>query len=197
MNCSRGDRRVLAVRLAGAALAFAALSAASAQGSYTFLAARGQAPEELQGRLLRVIDDPNLGLRWLLVRDPAQPAGPARLVLASTLASTYAPAGEADGKADGKADDKADGNADAGASPLPAAFAAQAARLRPVIRAGDRLLLEQDSDLARVRLEAVAMQPAAAGAALRARLAIGGKVVRAVALGPGRAAFAPGREGWQ
>lgn len=181
MNDWRGDRRVLAARLAGAALALVALGAASAQGSHTLLAARGQAPRGVQGRLLRVIDDPNLGQRWLLVRDPAQPAGPARLVLASVLPSTDAQSSQTD----------------AGAGPLPAAFAAQAARLRPVIRAGDRLLLEQDSDLARVRLEAVAMQPAAAGTTLRARLAIGGKVVQVLALGPGRAAFAPGREGWQ
>jgi flagella basal body P-ring formation protein FlgA len=36
-------------------------------------------------------------------------------------------------------------------------------------------------------LEAVAMSPAMAGSSLNVRLSIGGKVIRAVASGPGRA----------
>jgi flagella basal body P-ring formation protein FlgA len=60
----------------------------------------------------------------------------------------------------------------------------------PVIRSGDRLVVEESSAVVEARLEAVALGPAAEGAEFRVRLAIGGKVVLAVALGPGHAAFA-------
>jgi len=73
--------------------------------------------------------------------------------------------------------------------------ATEAARLwLPVIRAGDRLIVEEKTAVAEVRLEAVALGPAGNGFPLLVRLKIGGRVVRAVALGPGRAAFAPETE---
>jgi hypothetical protein len=59
----------------------------------------------------------------------------------------------------------------------------------PVIHAGDRLIVEENTRLVEARLAAVAMGPAIAGAPLDVRLTIGGKVMRAVALAPGRAAF--------
>jgi flagella basal body P-ring formation protein FlgA len=59
----------------------------------------------------------------------------------------------------------------------------------PVIRTGDSVVLEESSPLIEARLEARALGPAACGAEFKARLAIGGKIVRAVALGKGRAAF--------
>jgi hypothetical protein len=62
----------------------------------------------------------------------------------------------------------------------------------PVIRSGDRLVIEESSALVEARLEAVALNAAAQGAEFNARLAIGGKVARAMALAPGRAAFATG-----
>ena len=65
----------------------------------------------------------------------------------------------------------------------------------PLIRSGDRLVIEENSAVVEARLEAVALGPAAVGAEFKARLAIGGRVVRAVALGPGRASFvAPARK---
>jgi flagella basal body P-ring formation protein FlgA len=63
------------------------------------------------------------------------------------------------------------------------------AAIRPVIRAGDRVVVEESSAVAEARLGAVALESARAGSALNVRLEIGGRVVRAVALGTGRAVF--------
>jgi predicted secreted protein len=63
-----------------------------------------------------------------------------------------------------------------------------------VIHTGDALILEENTALVEARLEAVALGPAVSGLAFNVRLKIGGNVVRAVALGPGRAAFAPESE---
>jgi hypothetical protein len=62
----------------------------------------------------------------------------------------------------------------------------------PVIHSGDRLIVEEDTRRVQMRLEAVALGQAASGASLNVRLAFRGNVVRAIALGPGRAAFAQG-----
>jgi hypothetical protein len=59
----------------------------------------------------------------------------------------------------------------------------------PVIHSGDALVLEESTPLVEARLEARALGPAICGGEFNARLAVGGKVVRAVALGKGRAAF--------
>ena len=59
----------------------------------------------------------------------------------------------------------------------------------PVIHAGDRLIVEENSSVVEARLEAVALGPAAVGSLLQARLRIGGRVVRVVALASGRAEF--------
>jgi hypothetical protein len=112
---------------------------------------------------LSEIRDPHTGQRWLLVRDETHPGGPGRLVLA----------GAAWKSADGATRRASDRLWEAG--PLP------------VIRAGDRLIVEEHTAAVDAVLEARAMNAAAAGAVFAARLTIGGKVVRAVALGPGRA----------
>ncbi len=121
---------------------------------------------------IRVIRDPHTGLRWLLRRDPSNPGGPGRLALM---------AGEDDSESRPR-------------------IATQAARSlnpdarTPAIRSGDRLVVEKNSAIVEARLEAVALSSANESAVFLARLAIGGKVVRAVALGPGRAEFAPDAE---
>ncbi len=79
--------------------------------------------------------------------------------------------------------------AEAGAACDPA----NEARLRPVIRAGDRLIVEEHTAVVDAALEAVRLNPAALGSTFKVRLKIGGKVLRAVALGPGRAALAAER----
>jgi len=70
-------------------------------------------------------------------------------------------------------------------------------KLHPVIRAGDRLMVEQSTAKADIQLEGIALSPAAAGELFRVRLQMSGKVVRTVALGPGRAVLATEKELWQ
>ena len=57
----------------------------------------------------------------------------------------------------------------------------------PLIRAGDRVVVEEHSAQADARLEAVAMGPAMAGASLNVRFSIGGQVARVVATAAGHA----------
>ena len=63
----------------------------------------------------------------------------------------------------------------------------------PVIHAGDRLIVEEHTAVAEAGWRLWRWDSAAVGRPLRVRLEIGGKVLRAVALGPGRAAFWPER----
>jgi hypothetical protein len=120
--------------------------------------------------LVREIDDPNNGDRWLLSRNDRYPGGPGRLVLAAVHRNEF------------------------GGAPSRAVSQAGAAAFNPVIRVGDRLIVEEHTARVDATLEALALGPAAAGSAFDVRLKMGGKVVRAVALAPGRAAFQPETE---
>ena len=111
-----------------------------------------------QGEVLREIDDPHTGDCWLLLRDPSHPAGPGRLVLAAF-----------------------------GMRSLPASVQAHSEAPLPVIRSGERVVLEGHSAVADVRLEASAIGPARMGESIQVRMTIGGRIVKAVALGPGHA----------
>jgi hypothetical protein len=113
------------------------------------------------GQLYREIDDPHTGDRWLLVRNEQFPGGPGRLV--RVVAHTGA-AGQ---------------------------IAAGRAVAPPVIRPGDWVIVEEHTAVVDAVLKARALHPAVLGAVFDVRLAIGGRVVRVVALGPGRAALAP------
>ena len=123
------------------------------------------------GDLVREIDDPHTGIRWLLIRNDANPGGPGRFTL---ITAGQAPAG---------------GNTqpENHATPL---------RFQPVIHSGDRLIVEEHTAVADARLQARALNSAALGSVFPVRLAIGGRVVRAVALGPGRAALKPETGVW-
>jgi hypothetical protein len=121
------------------------------------------------GQVVREICDPHTGKRWLLMRENGPPGGPGRMVLAGDFSRTAS----------------ADGS---GASPAEPGLTSS----RAVIRAGDKLIVEEHTSLVEAYLEAVALGPAAAGSTLDVRLKMGGKVVRAVALGPGRAAIQTG-----
>jgi hypothetical protein len=112
------------------------------------------------GEILREIDDPHNGDRWLLIRDDNHSAGPARLVLVSA----------------------ARGSASETRRTAPGTETPP-----PLIRAGDRVVVEEHSSVVDAHLEAVAMEPAWAGSAFNARLSIGGQTVRAVAAATGRA----------
>ncbi len=122
-------------------------------------------------RALREIDDPQTGTCWLLVRDESRPAGPGRLIQAATRQG-YSGGQSAELTADTVSPAKI-------LAPLPV-----------VIRSGDRLVVEEHSRVVAMLLEAVALGPATEGKTLNARLKVGDKVVRVVALGAGRARLA-------
>ena len=140
----------------------AAIFAAAQTGS------AGCAGESGKPQAVRVIQDPHTGMRWLLERTAGYPGGPGRMVLLT---------------------DKVAANREATICANDRAQTEPVAT--PVIRAGDRLVVEEHSAIVDARLEGVALGPAVKGAAFNIRLSVGGKVVRAVAAGPGRATFAP------
>jgi hypothetical protein len=127
----------------------------------------GLAQSQAGGEIVREIDDPHSGARWLLMRSSDHPGGPGLLVLVESGRNPVR-------------------QGQAAVEPLEV--------LRPVIRAGERLIVEENTPVVEARLEAVALGPAVAGSVLDARLKIGGRVVRAVALGPGRAELQPQTE---
>jgi len=121
------------------------------------------------GEALREIEDPFTGNRWLLLRDPNRPAGPGRLVLTRQGNSSQTRRGD-------------------GAAPTLSSSAG------PLIHTGDALVVEEHTSVADTRLEAVALGPATKGAYFKARLKIGGRVARVMAIAPGRAIFGPESE---
>jgi hypothetical protein len=123
----------------------------------------------VRAKLVCEIDDPSTGARWLLLRDDARPAGPGRLVLV----------------VGSKADSVTE---------LAAATQKASATEDTVIRTGDALIVEQHSPIIDARLQAMALGSAAPGNVFPARLTIGGKVVRALAIAAGRAVFVPESE---
>jgi hypothetical protein len=135
-----------------------------------YLAPAGVSPTQApaSGEIVRTIDDPHTGAHWLLMRDAGHPGGPGRLVIV-------------EGTRNRTAQNQAE------IEPSHTEF-------RPVLRAGDRLIVEENTLRVEARFEAVALGPAAPGSVLAVRLKLGGRVVRAVALGPGRALLQPGTE---
>lgn len=174
-------RMGLEVALGAAVLALWAASISCAQSPATIIPraqvilSSGELPEASQesltqgerGEVVREIDDPSTGDRWLLLRQGAVPGGPGRLVLAAGQRNAAAGMFERSARRTTKS------------------------RLLPVIRAGDRLIVEEHTAVADAVLEAQALGPAALGSTLDVRLTIGGRVVRAVALASGRAVLQP------
>lgn len=76
-----------------------------------------------------------------------------------------------------------DGSGAAGGAGLPPALP------QPVIRGGDAIVVVESTPVLEARYDAVALGSAEKGKAMNARLKVNGKVVHAVALGPGRAAL--------
>lgn len=136
-------------------------------GLLSLLLAVGSAPRawvqsgtpSAQRQLAGEIRDPQTGQRWLMLRDPAHPRWPARLV----------PAEAAD---------------------APTGAVALHALPQPVIHGGDAILIEETTPVLEAHYDAVALSAAERGKTMKARLKVNGRVVNAVALGPGRAALA-------
>jgi hypothetical protein len=123
---------------------------------------------------MREIDDPQTGTRWLLTRNAVHPEGPGRLATASMRIDSDPIHVGREGKVQGVT-----------AAEVPP---------RLVIRAGDRLIVEENTATIEARLEAVALGGAAAGSLLQARLKIGGRIVRVIARTPGHAVLSPETE---
>ncbi len=155
----------MALAVLPALCAFGQARSGNAAATRLLLHPAEQATARPGEEVFREIDDPATGDRWLLVRDTDDPGGPGRMVLAARGLSM--PSGS--------------GSIRTSAARAP---------LLPVIRAGDRVIVEENTPVVEARLEAIALGPAFTGSVFEARLEIGGKVVQAVALGPGRAAFA-------
>ena len=154
--------------------AFAILS-----GSATFSSAQPLAPPEViptQGlngapqRVLREIEDPATGMRWLLFHNQMIPNGPGRLL---AIGAGNPAALQTKGSA-----------ASTGSNPM----------LRPplpvIIRGGDVVTVEEVSALVKLQMEGIALGPAKLGNTLQVRLTVGKHVVSVVALGPGRTRLA-------
>jgi hypothetical protein len=158
---------VVVVLAMAAPMAHAQAARAADSGRLVMISSPGppSAYPAASGDIVREIDDPHNGDRWLLMRDESHPAGPGFFRLVSTASG-------------GRMDPSQARQTTPGADTPP-----------PVIRAGDRVVVEENTTVVEAHLVAVAMGPAWAGSAFNVRLSIGGRVVRAVAQGPGRAIF--------
>ena len=154
--------------MAAASGAYGQTAATTGPGMRILISPPGFAQAQAGDEIVREIDDPHSGARWLLMRNSDHPGGPGLLVLAEG------------GRNTGRQD--------------KARFEPSGVDPRTVIRAGERLVVEENTPVVEARLEAVALGPAVLGSVLEARLKIGGRVVRAVALGPGRAELQPQTE---
>jgi len=162
MRTESWSKRRNTIWLQGAVLMTLALRAPALSNGQLNSAPGGSATAD--PTVLREIVDPSTGHHWLLLRDQARPGAPGRLVLAAT------PHGMSPG----------DSLARLVVPVLPSA------RLQPIIRGGDRVMVEETTPVVEAHLEGVALQPAAEGAQLDVRLKLSGTRVRAVALAPGR-----------
>jgi hypothetical protein len=166
----------LAAALVSCGAAAAAQTASSANlppQSSLFISVGASVPRPVTDQVIREIDDPHSGARWLLMRNDSHPAGPGRLVLIAATC-TQPEQGEHEDKSSCVAKEKT--------------------HLNPVIRTGDQLIVEENTAVIEARLEGVALGSATLGSAFDVRLKIGGKIARVVALAPGRAAFQSGTE---
>jgi hypothetical protein len=166
----------MALALAGSVLAFGQDGHESRQDlpPGPRLAMNRQPDSQFAGPILRQIDDPSTGRRWILFGNAAHPEGPGRLLLAGAPGMVR--------------DVPMAGPYQQGNWKVPASSP------RPVIHAGDAVIVEEHTAIVDAHLEAVALSSAASGVEFRARLKIGGKVVRALAVDSARATLICGDE---
>ncbi|WP_263352133.1 hypothetical protein [Acidicapsa acidisoli] len=147
-------------------------------------------PLRAPGEAGREFVDPCLGSHWRIQSNAEHPGWPGRLVLVNAGA----------GPDRGGNSAAATGSAGNGSNQvsLPAGNGSQFSPniTRPLaVRAGDRLIVEQDSAVLHAEIEAVALESARTGDSVRVRLSAGsttphgiaGKVVSVIATGAGQA----------
>lgn len=129
---------------------------------------------QVTGRVLGKLDDPSTGCHWILLANVAHPEGPGRVVLVGRpVAGREAATGRSASPTKGFVRDTA---------PLAA------------IHAGDTVVVEEHTPVVEARLAALALGSAEPGGEFRARLKIGGKVVRVRAIDSSSAALVIGKE---
>jgi hypothetical protein len=120
----------------------------------------GQFLGELHGEIHNEIADPCLGHHWQLVIDPTHPGWPGRLILLDQKAqSAQNPQNR----------NQPDNRMQAGLKRSVSDMQSM------VIRAGDRVTVDQDSGVLDARFEAVALESAWTGEKLRVRLIVAGR----------------------
>jgi hypothetical protein len=137
--------------------------------------------------VVREIDDPHTGDQWLLMRNDLNPGGPGRMVLMSLNPASA----KISSKSPSPSRSHSAGTLTGTLTVASVARGQASQAFHPVIRSGDLLIVEEHTAILDTSLEAVALAPAEAGAALNVRLKIGGKVLRALALSAGRAVLQP------
>jgi hypothetical protein len=154
-------------------------------GAHLLAAVTVSASIPAPGPVIREIDDPSTGSRWLLVRDSNRPGGPGRLLFVSgSRAAVPAPGRRVSGAQSLLSPPITPAlHAPADSVPVPAPTSPL------MIHAGDSLVIEENTPVVDAYLAATALGPAARGVVFNARLTLGGKLVRVLALAPGRAAF--------
>jgi hypothetical protein len=115
--------------------------------------------------VLREIIDPSTGDRWLLLRDPSRPGAPGQMVLVSGPARARTTESFVD---------------------LSMPWMPPPIVLKPIIRGGDPVVVEESTPVVEARFAGTALQPAVEGAQLDVRLKLSGTVIKTVALAPGR-----------
>jgi hypothetical protein len=118
----------------------------------------GEAEGKLRGEVRKEITDPCLGQRWQLVVDASHPGWPARMTLLN-------PNGQRPGN------HVRAGSSRSGRTSLDQADLVSGVESM-IIRVGDRVTVDQDSDILRARFEAVALDSAGRGERLRVRLIV-------------------------
>jgi hypothetical protein len=151
--------RAIAVLAMTAPMVFGQAAASSSAGPRFLISSSAPVSASSVGgdEIIREIDDPRNGDRWLLVRGDSHSGGPGLLLLVSAVQIKTRRAGQ------------------------------EMAAPPPIIRAGDRVIVEENTAVAEARLEAVALTPAWPGSLFSVRLTMGGSVLRVLAAGPGRA----------
>src|SRR4051794_32726788 len=157
LRAERRTRFVARSVLAACKLSLLVAAVAIAARAQNHIVANEDAPAHAPVRNVRAMLDPHNGVQWLVMSDPDHPSGPGRMIVAR----------------------------DAGGSPSD--FAAAKSKSLPVIHPGEKVVVEEHTATVDATLDAIAVDAAALGSRMHVRLKIGGKVLRAIAIAPGRA----------